>query len=213
MIWCAPLIQKLTRQLKQSNSFQSQLNQSQTTRSASQTSIDQLKKPNNLSELIFSDIHDVEFSLEQFDGEEESSSPPSYLLTCEICYLYIKNVSTHRKLVKAVGGSFASGCLIDAKKYKILMKGELGEVENEKKIWRKFKHGLQDHVRCMLHEAALKYAKDNRKQQERSKKVTKTIVSVALTCSLSNVAARNFTSILSTLDSVGHDIGQIGHST
>ena len=72
----------------------------------------------------------MKFSLEQLDGEEDSSSSLSYLLTCEICNVYIKNVNTHRKLVKAVGGSFTSGRLVDAKKYEILIKGELGEIEN-----------------------------------------------------------------------------------
>ena len=101
---------------------------------------------------------------------------------------------------------------IDCIKYEIYNKGISSDDSGQRKQWTNFKQSLMNHADSAFHLKAVAFCEKDKAREDHCLKETKTIVSVALTCTYINAASEYFTPLISTLQLSGADVGHIGHS-
>ena len=168
-----------------------------------------LRQATSMLELLLIDNTEVSLKCKRVNEKEDSE----FLFVCNICNYYLMHGELTESIHKAAGASFASGYCLSKHKYDILCKGLEHDDLQKKKQWTNFKsHLISHHTTGSFHSKAVEFQEKVSSRDDRTLKVTKTIVAAALTCTSVNAAAEHFTPLLSMLQISGADVGQIGHS-
>ena len=169
------------------------------------STIDCIKKAKNLVQLL--ETPDLNFS-----DRHATEKSEGFVIKCETCSFYCQNAVIPDKVKKRPGSSFATGHIIEAKHHSIYEKGSSHSNLQERAQWHNFKASVLQHLSSALHSNAITYNESHIQQQRRDTKVTRTIVATVLTCVRAKLSAQNFPPMLSMLQSLGVDVGNIGQS-